>query len=48
VGLIREAAPQRDIGQAIVGLEHVLSRQLDATPDNERVRGGSEGSLERA
>jgi hypothetical protein len=48
VRLIREAASQRDIGQANVALQHVLSRQLDATSDNERVGGDSEGALERA
>jgi len=48
VRLVREAAPQRDIAQGRVGLEHVLSRQLDATVNHERMRGGSERALERA
>ncbi len=39
VRLVREAALQRYIAQAHVGLEHVLSRQLDPAVDHERVRG---------
>jgi hypothetical protein len=39
VRLIREPASQRDIAQGCVGLQHVLSRQLDAPPDHEGMRG---------
>jgi hypothetical protein len=48
VRLVREAAPQRDVAQRSLSLQHVLSRQLQATLDHERVRGGSERALEGA
>ena len=38
VWLIGESASQRYVAQGDIGLQHVLSRQLDATPDHERVR----------
>jgi hypothetical protein len=38
VRLIGEPALQRDIAQGRFSLQHVLSRQLDATPDHEGMR----------
>jgi hypothetical protein len=38
VRLIGEPALQRDIAQGCFGLQHVLSRQLDAPPDHEGMR----------
>ena len=37
VRLVGEAAAQRDVAQARAGLKHVLSRQLQAALDHERV-----------
>jgi hypothetical protein len=38
VCLVRESASQRYITQGLFSLQHVLSRQLDATPDDEGMR----------
>jgi hypothetical protein len=48
VWLIGESASQRYVAQGDIGLQHVLSRQLDATPDHERVRWLSERAPEGA
>jgi hypothetical protein len=42
VRLIAEPAAQRDMAQGFFGLQHVLSRQLDAPPDHEGMRGLAE------
>jgi hypothetical protein len=38
VWLVGKSAPQRYITQGRFSLQHVLSRQLDATPDHEGMR----------
>jgi len=37
VRLVGESASQRNITQRRFSLQHVLSRQLDATPDDEGI-----------
>jgi hypothetical protein len=45
VRLVREAAPDRNVAEGSVGLKHVLSGQLHATPDHKSVRRLPEGEL---
>jgi hypothetical protein len=44
VWLVSKSALQRNITQGRFSLQHVLSRQLDATPDHEGMRWPSEGA----
>jgi hypothetical protein len=48
VWLVGEPASQRYITQRRLSLQHVLSRQLDATPDHEGMRGVAESAPEGA